>query len=58
MKYTKNIIISQIQFKYNITKKQAENMYNEFDKTDDTDLLASVLFKPEYMATDVVALCY
>lgn len=58
MKYTKNIIISQIQFKYNITKKQAENMYNEFDKTDDTDLLASVLFKPEYMATDVVALSY
>lgn len=58
MKYTKNIIISQIQFKYNITKKQAENMYNEFDKTDDTDILASVLFKPEYMATDVVALSY
>lgn len=58
MKYTKNIIISQIQFKYNITKKQAENMYNEFDKTDDTDILASVLFKPEYTAADVAALSY
>lgn len=58
MKYTKNIIISQIQFKYNITKKQAENMYNEFDKTDDTDILASVLFKPQYRTADVAALSY
>lgn len=58
MKYTKYIIISQIQFKYNITKKQAENMYNEFDKTNDTDILASVLFKPEYTAADVAVLSY
>ena len=55
MKYTKYIIISQIQFKYNITKKQAENMYREFERTDDTDVLASVVFKPDFAAADIAA---
>lgn len=58
MKYTKNIIISQIQFKYNITKKQAENMYREFERTNDTDVLASVVFKPDFAAADIAALSY
>ncbi|MDE6763734.1 MAG: hypothetical protein K2J73_08660 [Oscillospiraceae bacterium] len=58
MKYAKNIIISQIQFKYNITKKQAENMYREFEQTDDTDILASIVFKPDYATFDIAALNY
>ena len=45
MNYPKKAIIQQIQFKYKITKQQAENMYNEFEQSDDVDTLASVIFK-------------
>ena len=47
MNYPKNLIIRQIQFKYKITKQQAENMYSEFEQSDDIDALASVVFKPD-----------
>lgn len=47
MNYSKKAIIKQIQFKYKITQKQAENMYSEFEQSDDIDTLASVIFKPD-----------
>lgn len=48
MNYSKNVIIKQMQFKYKITQQQAENMYNEFEQSEDVDTLASVVFKPDY----------
>ncbi len=47
MKYSKDITIRQIMFKYKVTKQQAENMYREFEQSGDVDTLASVIFKPE-----------
>lgn len=57
MNYSKNVIIKQIQLKYKITEQQAENMYNEFEQSDDIDTLASVVFKPDY-APEPDAICY
>lgn len=48
MTYSKSLIIRQIQFKYKITKQQAENMYSEFEQSDDIDTLTSIIFKPDY----------
>lgn len=57
MNYSKNVIIKQIQFKYKITEQQAENMYNEFEQSDDIDTLASVIFKPDNVL-EPDAFCY
>lgn len=57
MNYSKNVIIKQIQLKYKITEQQAENMYNEFEQSDDIDTLASVIFKPDN-ALEPDAFCY
>ena len=57
LNYSKNVIIQQIQFKYKITKQQAENMYSEFEQSDDIDTLASVVFKPD-RTFEPDALCY
>lgn len=59
MNYPKNVVIRQIQFKYKVTQKQAENMYNEFEKTDDLDVLTSVVFKSDNIhLSDISALSY
>lgn len=57
MNYSKKAIIKQIQFKYKITQKQAENMYSEFEQSDDIDTLASVIFKPD-RTLEPDAFCY
>lgn len=48
MIYPKSVIIQQLKFKYKITQQQAENMYSEFEQSDDIDVLSSVVFKPDY----------
>lgn len=59
MNYPKSIIIRQIQFKYKITQRQAENMYNEFERSGDVDVLTSVVFKPDNAyASEPAALSY
>lgn len=58
MNYPKNVVIKQIQFKYKVIQKQAENMYNEFEQSDDTDVLASVIFKPDYSVFNIATLSY
>lgn len=49
MNYPKKAVIKQIQFKYKITEKQAENIYNEYKRSDGLDELTSVIFKSNYV---------
>ncbi|MCM1328856.1 MAG: hypothetical protein NC253_05380 [Ruminococcus sp.] len=47
MRYSKEITVRQIMFKYRISRKQAEIMYSEFERSNDTDVLEHVVFKPD-----------
>ena len=45
MVYTKEIIITEMQYKYNVTKQFAEALYNEYKNNDDLNILINLLFK-------------
>ncbi len=44
MKYCRKVIIEQIKHKYKLTQQQAENMLNEFELTNDVNILCGIIF--------------
>ncbi len=60
MKYCKKAVIEQIKHKYKLTQQQAENMFDEFNLTDDVNILCDVIFNEntENANSEVAALSY
>ncbi len=60
MKYCRKAIIEQIKHKYKLTQQQSENMLNEFELTDDVNILCGIIFNEntENANNEAAALSY
>ncbi len=60
MKYCRKAIIEQIKHKYKLTEQQAKNMFDEFELTDDVNILCGIIFNEnaESTSSEVAALSY
>lgn len=60
MKYCKKAVIEQIKHKYKLTEQQAKNMFDEFDLTDDVNILCGIIFNEntENANNEAAALSY